>query len=168
MRSTPSLVRSLRLAVAWVFAAAVLGPLAYGIGVTAWLIASGEPFWRTDMLAIPTAVLSMASFGIPSLLVGVPLFAPLLVLWAVLARRWTPLESVGGVLAGTMGLAALGALLLFLSSERDPRPLAPHGLAALPEALQAGGLVWLALVLPRAIIPPLRVGAFARTREHAA
>ena len=162
MRSTPSLGRSLRLAVAWVFAAAALGPLAYGIGVVIWLAASGEPFWRTDMLALPTAVLGVASLTIPSLVVGVPLLAPLLVFWAVIARRWARLESVGGVLAGTAALAALGGLLLFLNGERDQRPMATHGLAALPGALQWAGMVWLALMLPRLVVPRLGFGAFAR------
>lgn len=168
MRSTLSLARSFRLAVAWIAAAAVFGPLAYALGVTGWLIASGEPFWRTNPLAIPTTVLAAASFGIPGLILGIPLLAPLLACWAVIARRWPRLDSVAGVLAGTMSLAALGAILLLLVSERDPRPLAPHGLAALRDSLRVGGVVWLALVLPRVLIPPLRVGAFGTAHDCAA
>lgn len=146
--------------------AAVLGPLAYGIGAAGWLMASGNPFWRRDMLALPTVVASLASFGIPSLIVGLPLYAPLLLLWALIARRWARLDSAGGVFAGTVSLAALGALLLFVAAARDSRPLAPHGFAALSDALQWGGLVWLALVLPRLLIPRLRPGAFAATRGY--
>ena len=160
-------MRSIGLAVGWVLAAAVLGPLAFGLGYTGWLIASGERFWRADVLTVPLTVLATASFGIPSIIVGVPLFGPLLLLWAVIARRWALLETVGGVIAGTMSMGALAALLLFLLAQRDMRPLAPHGLAVLPEVLQAGGLVWLTLVLPRVVIPPLRPGAFAATRAHA-
>ena len=163
LRSTPSFARSVSLAAAWVLAAAVLGPLAFGIGAASWQVMSGDRFWQFDALAFPTVVLGLASFGIPSILVGVQLFAPLLIAWALIARRWTRLESASGLFIGTVSLAALAALLLFLSIDGDRRPLAPHGLALLPDALQWGGLVWVALVLPRVLIPPLRPGVFATT-----
>ena len=158
----------MRLAVGWILAAVILGPLVYGIGVASQMIIKGDPFWRSSVWAIPSVVLGIASFGIPSIIVGVPILGPLLVSWAVIARRWSRLESVGGVLVGTLVLAAVGAVLVLLSVDMDRRPLAPHGRAVLYQALQGGGLLWLALILPRALIPALRHGAFATEREHAA
>jgi hypothetical protein len=121
----------------------------------------GNQFWRHDPLAIPVVILGLASFGIPSILINVPLLAPLLAAWTVIARRWSRLESVAGIFVGTLSLAGIATLTYFVSVNGDQRPLAPHGLPVLIDALQWGGLVWLALLLPRVVIPPLRHGAFA-------
>ena len=151
----------MRLALGWILAAALFGPLVYGIGVASQMIIGGDPFWRSSVWAIPSVVLGIASFGIPSIILGVPIFGPLLVSWAMIARWWARLECVGGVMIGTLVLAALGTVLLSVSAETDLRPLAPHGRTVLYPALQGGGLLWLALILPRVLIPPLRHGAFA-------
>jgi hypothetical protein len=164
MRSVPSVARAVTLTVGWVLAAAVLGPVAYGVGVLVQEVMRGNQFWQHDPLAVPVVILGLASLGIPSILINVPLLAPLLAAWALIARRWTRLESVVGILVGTLSLAGVAALTYFVAVNRDQRPLAPHGLPVLVDALQWGGLVWVALLLPRVVIPALRHGAFATDR----
>lgn len=92
-------------------------------------------------------------------MLGAPLFLPLLIASPFVARRRPALESWRGIVTGTGACAALAGVLYFVWLSFDQRPLAPHGLALMPDTLGIVLGAWLALMLPRVIIRPLRAGA---------
>lgn len=159
----PSPTRSALLTLAWFLAAALMGPLTLGMAIAVTEAAGGNPFWRHDPIAFPAVILAGASLGLPAVFIVAPLVAPLLAVWALAARRWPFIERTGWVLAGTGSLAVLVAFVRFLALDADSRPLAPHGLALLADVLPWGAWIWVALLLPRLVIPPLNLGAFARS-----
>ena len=157
--------RSLALAMAWGGAAAVSGPLVFAVSAAVWGVANREVVWRGDVLALLGFTVGIAAYAaLAAIVMGLPQVLPFLVLWAVVARRWVQLESIAGLLAGTAAIAVLSASLMFHLADGDPRPLAPRGGALLPETIGWGVVVWLALLLPRLAIPPLRIGAFSTGR----
>ena len=155
-------------AFAWAVLGCAAGPLALGLVSAVTVVGSrgivdgfGEAF--VALILVPLVGTMIGA------VFAVPVYLPLLLLWAAAAPRLGRVErTYGGVIAGTGLLASAGAALLatVYGSQRSPFGYRGWDLAAYTGAMLL--LLWAGLVLPRLVIPALRPGAFVRTPTGAA
>jgi len=169
MRSVPKpgLADWRRRVIAWVFSAAILGPIVTMFALTIIGLLTG---WR-EVVASPLQMLSKAMVAaivmslwnvLVALLFFVPPYLPILMLWARNGPRlgWLELSRRGSaVTAILLGLPAAVASVIAYGSMEDPFGF--HG----AELLKFGMVIWLAtsvsLFVPRVLISGLRPGVFS-------
>ena len=154
-----SLRRSLLLALGWTVTTVLLGPITYGLWSAVDAIVHDAPS-RQHLLTLPILIFGMAAYVlVPAMFYGAILL-PILIVWALIARTHRTLESARGVILGTLAIALFAGSMEFVLRSYDSRPLAPHGFALAPDCVDFATLLWIALVLPRLVVPQLRIGKF--------
>jgi hypothetical protein len=159
------------LAVLWAAAAALLGPVCLGITAAA-SAAVAESRW--GLLEAAGGALVLSTFGWAfALLIGLPFYMPILLVWARVGPALGRWEASRRGLALSMALLALPLALATFALNAWPvgQPeLGPaahwppwrHRLAdGVRFGLAAGVGTWFGLLTARLLVPPLRVGAFS-------
>jgi hypothetical protein len=148
----------------WGLIGSFLGPLSYSLLAVVWGICSSLVMrsWPTDAIGLLFGLLIFGTlWGVVAAVTVLPFFVPPLLAWAKLAPRYPAIETRRGIIIGTFALAACGTLVAVLVYRSMDEPFGLHGAQQWGFGFLALALMWLALALPRFLIPGLRPGAFA-------